>query len=357
MSNYSQMSTKKLNKLMADANTPEEIKLEVQKVLDERASVAETAMSQGPVAETQVAEAPVAETQVAGVPETAEAPVAKKAKMTDEELDELVAKLRATVVNHKCEVVPFNTAEWVTGVIVSVIPEKRSSKAMLAIKTDDGRRIVKLPDSPLLKILDEVVEVPKKVRSNKKLVLDENGNPIPGQTKEWSEQEIEAAIQEVIENVGKMVSFPEAGRYGEVEEGAETLTGRIVSLVPNKRNFNILYRIEVPAENNTVRIVHKTAGNALLQISDSLDEDGKKLNDAYKERRYNKEVKAALTPKEVFEAAEASFNKAKETFEKAEANFKRRQEAYEVAKAAYEDSLNAPEANEAPEATEANDLM
>ena len=48
-----------------------------------------------------------------------------------------------------------------------MIEEKRSNKVLYAIKTDDGRRIIKVHDSNLVRILDEVVEPEKKARARK----------------------------------------------------------------------------------------------------------------------------------------------------------------------------------------------
>ena len=86
--------------------------------------------------------------------------------MTDEERHVLAEELKKNV-NHRCQAVPFNTAEWVDGYIAGVIEEKRSNKVLYAIKTDDGRRIVKVYDSNLVHILDEVVEPEKKARVRK----------------------------------------------------------------------------------------------------------------------------------------------------------------------------------------------
>lgn len=348
MANFKQMSTKKLNSLLADVNTSVEDKAAIEEVLKTRNAV--SAGAEAPALSAEEAEA-IAKAEGEAAPAKAK-PATKKAenKMTDEERTALAEKLRAEAVNHRCEVVPFNSLEWVPGVVASIIEEKRTNKVMFAVKTDDGRRIIKSHDSQLIKILDEVVEIAKKVRSNKKTQLDENGNPIEGSTMaEWTEEAIEEAVKEVIGNVGKTISYPEAGAYGEVVEGAPIVTGRIVSLVPNKRQQTILYRIELdqPNEDGSKKYAHKVTTNENLKIAETLDEAGQKINDSFTARRY-KEVapKVAMTPEEAFKTAEASLNKAKEAVAKAQATLEKRQAAYDEAKAAYEASLKENESTQ-----------
>ena len=335
---FNQMSSKKLNAMLEDVNVSAEDKAAIQEVLNTRSAV-----SAGADGLTDEEKAAITDAEGQNATPATEKP-AKAAKMTDEERAELAEKLRAEAVNHRCEVVPFNSLEWVPGVVAAIIEEKRTNKVMFAIKTDDGRRIVKAYDSPLIKVLDEVVETAKKVRSNKKSQLDENGNPIVGQTMpEWTDEAIEEAVKEVIGNVGKTVSFPEAGAYGEVAEGAPIVSGRIVSLVPNKRQQTILYRIELDevGEDGAKKYAHKVTTNGALVIAEALDEVGKDINDKFTARRYKEATpKVVMTPEEAFKAAEASLNKAKENLEKAQLTHDRRLAAYNEAKKAYEASLN-----------------
>ena len=342
------MSNKKLNALLNNESTSAEDKAAIQEVLNTR-SIATPASDSVPAhitSELTPEEQAAIDAAECGVARKNEEKSAKASanKMTDEECDALAEKLRAETVNHRCEVVPFNSLEWVPGVIVSVIKEKRTNKVMFAIKTDDGRRIIKVHDSQLIRILDEVVEPAKKVRSNKKTTLDENGNPIPGNTAEdWSDEAIEEAVKEVIANVGKTISYPEAGAYGEVAENAPTVSGRIVSLVPNKRQQTILYRIELDQTEEEVaakaakKYAHKVTTNEALVIADELDEVGQKINDGFVARRYKENTpKVKMTPEEAYKAAEASLNKAKEALAKAKATLEKRQAAFDEAKAAFE---------------------
>lgn len=342
--NFSTMSSKKLNSLLETAT--DEDKALIQEVLNKRASVA------APAVEPEATEAAASKdiTPEAKVVET------KPNGITDEELAALAEELRATVVNHRCEVVPFNTIEWVPGTITGIIVEKRNNKIMYAVKTDDGRRIIKAYGSPLLRILDETVEPAKRVRSNKAKQLDENGNPIEATATPWTGEEIEEAVKEVIGNVGKTISYPKTGALG-VEVDGETEFGRIVSLVPNKRTKSILYRILVdqPEGVTEKKYAHKAASNDKLVIAEELDEVGKEINDKFVERRYREVVeKPSITPEEAFKAAEASLNKAKEQLERQKALVEKREATYNAAKLAYENSLIANEipaegTDEAPE--------
>lgn len=343
------MSTKKLNSLLETAN--DEDKAFIQEVLNKRAGAvaapaAEPETAATPEAAEQTVEAEQKELENAEAVATAKAP-----KMTNEERHALAEELRATALSHRCEVVPFNCVEWVPGTIVGVIEEKRSNKVMFAVKADDGRRIVKVHDSNLIRILDETVEPAKRGRSNKATQLDENGNPVATNNEPWLDEEIEEAVKAVIDNVGKTISYPKTGALG-VEVEGKTETGRIVSLVPNKRQKSILYRIEIdqPEGVTEKKYAHKVTSNESLVLAEELDEAGQKINEAFKARHYKKTVEvASLTPEEAFKAAEASLNKAKEQFEKAKATLEKREEAYAKAKEAYEATLITGEAAPAPE--------
>lgn len=357
---FSSMSNKKLNSLLETAN--DEDKALIQKELNKRASA-----TAAPTTEPEVGSPSNPDVEVAPVTEdeqkvldnaevNAEAQ-AKAAKMTDEERHELAEKLRTETLNHRCEVVPFNTIEWVLGTIVGIIEEKRSNKVMYAVRTDDGRRIVKAYGSNLLRILDETVEPAKRGRSNKATQLDENGNPVNTTTADWTDEEIEEAIKAVISNVGKTISYPKTGALG-VEVEGETETGRIVSLVPNKRQKTILYRIEVDQLEGVTekKYAHKVTSNESLVLAEELDEAGKAINEKFTVRRYKEVAEAAaLTPEEAFKTAEASLNKAKEQLERQKMTVAKREEAYLKAKEAYEASL-ANDGIASAEAPEIDDL-
>lgn len=338
--NFKQMSTKKLNALLETASEDE--KKEILEVLNTRNAASAGAGAGAPAKEELSEEekaaiaAAEADSNAANKPEN-EAPKKEKApKMTDEERAALAEKLRVEAVDHKCQVVPFNSIEWVDGVVISIIEEKRTNKVMFAVKTDDGRRVVKSHDSQLIKILDETVERAKRTRGSHK----SEGGEVSEEP--WTDEDIEAAVKEVISNVGKTVSYPEAGAYGQIAENAATITGRIVSLVPSKRSKSILYRIELDQEDEKApkKYAHKVSTLDSLQIAEEFDEVGQKINEAFTARRYKEptEAKPAKNEKEAFEYATEMLEKAKLQLEKAqqlvekrEANLAKAKDAYEAA--------------------------
>lgn len=362
--NFAQMSTKKLNALLETASDEE--KAQIQEVLNKR-NAASAGAAQAPASEELSAEEQAAIAAVeAENGKTAEPqkPAKEKApKLTDEERAELAEKLRAEAVDHKCQVVPFNSIEWVDGVIVSVIEDKRTNKVMFAVKTDDGRRVVKAHDSQLIKILEETVERAKRTRGAKS-ENEEDNTP-------WTVEEIEEAVKEVIGNVGKTVSYPEAGAYGQIAENAATVTGRIISLVPAKRSKTILYRIELDQEDPEAakKYAHKVSTLDTLQIAEELDEVGQKINEAFTTRRYKEptEPKAKMNEKQTLDfvtdrlaKAKAQLEKQQALVEKYEASLAAAQEAYDAAIAegkTFDEPAESAEEPEAKEGADVSDLM
>ena len=342
--NFKQMSTKKLNALMETAS--EEDKALIQEVLDTRAAANLGAESPELSEEEKAAIAAAENESGVNKPEEKKAIAnPKKEKLTDEEREALANKLRAEAVNHKCRVVPFNSIEWVDGVIVSIIEEKRSNKVLFAVKTDDGRRLVKAHDSNLIEVLDETVERAKRTRGSHTPKVDADGNPIEADDTPWTDEEIEEAVKEVIDNVGKTVKFPEAGAYGQVAENAAILTGRIVSLVPAKRTKTILYRIDVDqpdAEEGTPKkYAHKVSTLDSLEIAEELDEIGQAINDKFRARRYGEpsSTKEKMNKKQRFDYATNNLAKAKAALEKQQALVEKREKELEAARAAYEEAI------------------
>lgn len=290
--NYKQLSTRKLNSLLI-ATKDEAEKAKIQEVLDARNQVSTAKPDVLNTGNDELSPEEQAAIDAAtkndsdensGTKTAARTP---KVKMTEDERIALAEKLRTECVNHKCQVVPFNSIQWVDGVIASIIEEKRTNKVLYAVKTEDGRRIVKAYGSELIKIFDEVVEPEKKAfrRSNKE------------EKPEWTPEEIEAAVNELIPNVGKLVSFAETGALGKEIENAKTLTGRIISLVPNKRNQTVLYRIELNSEDADApkKYAHKVSTCKTLAIEEALDEEGQKINDAFVKRRSSEKNTSGYT--------------------------------------------------------------
>ena len=324
--NYAQMPTKKLNALL-ETVTDESEKAAIEKVLAKRGQLApgdNAPATVNPNAELSAEEQAAIDAANGTDADASEkqAATAKKVKVkpTDEERAALAAKLREEAVGHKCQVVPFNSIEWVNGVIVAIVEEKRTNKCLYAVKADDGRRIVKAYGSELIKISDEVVELTRTPRGGKS-----SKEELP----EWTHEEIEKAVQEVIGNVGKQISYVETGALGAEIENAPTILGRIISLVPNKRNHTILYRIEIqPAddapEGTPKKYAHKVTTNDKLAIAEELDDEGKKINEAFIARRNGeRKTPTAKTPEEALAIAEQQLKKAEEHKAKAEASIEK----------------------------------
>ena len=360
---FAQMTTKKLNALMATAS--DEDKKAIEAVLAAREQ------AQAPKAVEETAEAPAEapaaeETAIKAAEENgSKATQEKKQKMTDEERHTLAEELKKNV-NHRCQAVPFNTAEWVDGYIVGVIEEKRSNNVLYAIKTDGGRRIVKVHDSNLLRIFDEVVELEKKVRTRK--AKDGNTEKV-----EWTPEAIATAVNEVIGNVGKAVKF-EKYRTTDPETGEEKIEyneGRIVAIVPDKRAQRLFYRISVPApiEGNPLatKIMHKVI-TADLEIAEAFDAEGEELNKKYCERRKAAAARIPLTPQDRFVKCEEALKKAEEKLQKATEELEAKKQQLEEARKELDEWLAgqggrpaealAEETTEAPaEATEETDPL
>lgn len=369
---FSQMTTKKLNALLATAS--DEDKKAIEAVLAAREQAQAPAAPAAPEAtaeETPAAPASEEETQLSPEEEAAikaaeengglnplynssKATQEKKPKMTDEERHALAEELKKNV-NHRCQAVPFNTAEWVDGYIAGVIEEKRSNKVLYAIKTDDGRRIIKVHDSNLVRILDEVVESEKKARARK--AKD------PADKVEWTPEAIAEEVNEVIGNVGKTIEFEKYRTTDENgEEHIEMVVGRIVAIVPDRRAQRLLYRISVPApiEGNPLatKTMHKIVKAEGIKIVEEFDEEGAQLNAKYLERREAAATRTPLTPQDRVIRCEENVKKAEEKLQKAQEELEAKKKQLEDAKKELDEYL-AGQANgetaEAPAETTAEE--
>ena len=326
---FLQMTTKKLNALLATAS--DEDKKAIEAVLAAREQAQAPAAPAAPEATAEETPANEEETQLSLEEEAAikaaeengglnplyngsKATQEKKPKMTDEDRHALAEELKKNV-NHRCQAVPFNTVEWVDGYIAGVIEEKRSNRVLYAIKTDDGRRIVKVHDSNLVRILDEVVEPEKKIRARK--AKD------PVDKIEWTPEVIAEEVNEVIGNVGKTVEFEKYRTTDENgEEHIEMVVGRIVTIVPDKRAQRLLYRISVPTpiEGNPLatKTMHKVVKAEGLKIAEEFDEEGAQLNAKYLERREASAIRNPLTAQDRVIRCEENVKRAEEKLQKAQ---------------------------------------
>lgn len=342
--NFSQMTTKKLNALLATASDEDKKAIEAVLAAREQAQALVSGETQSEVAnsvqEFEDTENPLTPEEEAAIKAAEEngginpmsnsskATQEKKPKMTDEDRHALAEELKKNI-NHRCQAVPFNTIEWVDGYIAGVIEEKRSNKILYAIKTDDGRRIVKVHDSNLVRILDEVVEPEKKARARK--AKD------PADKVEWTPEAIAEEINEVIGNVGKTVEFEKYRTTDENgEEHIEMVVGRIVAIVPDKRAQRLLYRISVPApiEGNPLatKTMHKVANADGIKIAEEFDEEGMQLNAKYLDRREAAATRSPLTPQDRVIRCEENMKKAEEKLQKAQEELEAKKKHLEDAK-------------------------
>lgn len=367
--NFLQMTTKKLNALLATAS--DEDKKAIEAILAAREQAQAPADPAAPEATAEETPASEEETQLSSEEEAAikaaeengglnpfyngsKATQEKKPKMTDEDRHALAEELKKNV-NHRCQAVPFNTVEWVDGYIAGVIEEKRSNRVLYAIRTDDGRRIIKVYDSNLVRILDEVVELKKKVRARK--AKD------PADKVEWTPEVIAEEVNEVIGNVGKMVEFE---RYRTIDENGEEhiemAVGRIVAIVPDKRAQRLLYRISVPTpiEGNPLatKTMHRIVKAEGIKIAEEFDKEGAQLNAKYLKRREVAAIHAPFTLQDRVIHCEEKVKKAEEKLQKVQEELETKKKQLEDAKKELDEYL-AGQANgetaEAPAETTAEE--
>ena len=322
---FNQMTTKKLNALLATASNEDKVAIEAVLAARKQAQISEATEEEAAI---KAAEENGGLNPLYNGSKTAQEK--KKLKMTNEECHALAEELKANI-NHRCQVVPFNTVEWVGGYIAGVIEEKRSNKVLYAIKTDDGRRIVKVYDSNLLKVLDEVIVPEKRARVRKTKNTDV-------EKVEWTPEVIAEEINKVIGNVGKAAEIEKYRGIDENgEEHIETISGRIVAIVPEKRTQHLLYRIIVPAptENDptATKIMHKVVTAEGLQIAEEFDAEGQELNTKYRNRREAIAARSSLTPQDRVIYCEENLKKAEEKLQKATKELETKKKQLEEAKA------------------------
>ena len=341
---FLQMTTKKLNALLTIASDEDKKAIEAVLAAREQTQVSVSGETQSEVAnsvqEFEDTENPLTPEEEAAIKAAEEngginpmsnsskATQEKKPKMTDEDRHALAEELKKNV-NHRCQAVPFNTIEWVDGYIAGVVEEKRSNKVLYAIKTDDGRRIIKVHDSNLVRILDEVVEPEKKVRARK--AKD------PVDKIKWTPEVIAEEVNEVIGNVGKTVEFEKYRTTDENgEEHIEMVIGRIVAIMPDKRAQRLLYRISVPApiEGNPLatKTMYRVVKAEDIKIAEEFDEEGAQLNAKYLERREAAATRTPLTPQNRVIRCEENVKKAEEKLQKAQEELEAKKKQLEDAK-------------------------
>lgn len=340
---FSQMSTKKLQTLIATAS--DEDKKAIQEVLDARMQVAaqpaQEAQATGPKVVEIEPETPLSpeEEEAIARAEAAQANAAttgtkKRAKVSSEELAALVGQCKANVM-HKCQVVPSGMLEWVEGYIAGVIKDERSQRVMYRIKTVDGKQAIKVHDSNMLRIFDEIAEKPATVAAKRAV-----------KTKEpMTEEQIQETAAEARKQIGKTVKFKPFG-------SDEELNGRIMGLMVDRRGPSFLYRVnyEVLDEEGkpVVKSVHKAYNSTGLVIAEEFDEVGLAINN----KQYSKsEPKEPKGPKEIKNVDE-QIAKVQKQLEKAETKIKNLKAKLEKLQALKAQGVTATPEAEVEETTE-----
>ena len=218
-------------------------------------------------------------------------------------------------IGHKCEVVPFNSLEWLTGIITGVVREKRANKFFYTIQLNNGKRIVKVCSSSHLKISDEIVNyIPKRQRKSKAV--------------KWTDETMKQEIERCGANVGKIIKWK---KY-DTEDGTEYNTGRIIGITPDKRASVVLYRVAVTID-NVEKVIHKSANNNLISIEDDFDKAGLEISNRYRARYERAVQRESTTPEMRVLEAEEALKKAEELLKKAEERVETMRVALEKAKA------------------------
>ena len=324
---FNQMTTKKLVALMATAS--DEDKAAIQEVLDAREQAAATDNEDEALTPEQ--EAAIAEAEKNGginpMYNGSKSTQEKKPKLSNEELHELSESLRGNI-GHRCQVVPFGTIEWTDGYIAGIMEEKRSGKILYAIKLEDGRRIVKVHDSNLLKVLEETVEIHRAPRTRAEKL-------------ERTPEMAAAEFNEALSNVGKPVMV------GDIK-------GRIVLILDEKRAQKVFYRIEIPApteENpNATKITHKVVGSSAV-VLEEFDAEGTELNTKYRERLAGAKSRKSITPQDRVILCEENVKKLEEKLQKVMAELETKKQQLEDAKSELQSYL-ATQAEPTSEETE-----
>lgn len=331
---FAQMSTKKLNALLETAS--EEDAVAIKAILESRnAQQAGTQASEGAELSEEEKQA-IEAAEKAAAPEKTESTDEEKKKggrkaspkMSEEELLE-AEKLAKENVGHRCSVLLPGTAIRVDGTILTTLKDKRAMQVYYQIETDaiddmESRKIYKKYGSEEITVLDEVVELKKKPASKARVAKAKMD------AGEW-EAEAEAIKEVAGANVGKTVQLD------------ENTTGRIVSLLNDKRSGGMYYRIEFEDELGVKKVCHKVINYTKTEdgtitlaelegLAEELDEKGQEMNQAFQERKA-REPRKMLTPEEKVLAAEEAVKKAEASLVKAQETLESRKTALATAKA------------------------
>lgn len=278
--NYNTISTKKLQALRASESNPENVAA-IDAVLESRGIK--------PVI------APSAE-------DASEAPAEQTPEQKEAAIKALAEECRKNI-NKRCQAVPYNSAEWIDGVIAGVQTDLKAGRVVYAILLSDGRRIAKVHNSPLVKISEEIDEAfAKRPRGGNR-----SAQPKESMTDEKKE-ELRLQYQE---NVGR-------------EYATDTESGTITGLQFNPKTSNWQYTTERTVTNDmgdSVKVKgFKSCRLEGLQLSEERNEE---LYSKYINRRPGGFARKPMTVEQLEKAVaakEAELARLKERLEAAKVN-------------------------------------
>jgi hypothetical protein len=234
--NYAKMSQKSLLALLGNNETTEEEKAAIQEVLDARAQEAAGISQETPtVVEVDADDAEPSEDET-------------KAKEAQVAARQAVVDGMREMIGHKAQVVPFNTATWVTGVVTGVLDDQRAKNPLWIVKDlESGKIIRKAFGSDLIKVSEtEKVAIPKNVRSQKGV--------------EYTEKQIMEQLADAYQQIGKYAEIVEFNN-----KDGEVTKALIIGAMHEKRSNRVMYRMRSEVTGKTI---HKVYGNGIKVLEE-----------------------------------------------------------------------------------------
>ena len=234
--NYAKMSSKSLVALLGNDETTEEERAAIQEVLDARDSQKTASVNQETptVVEVDADETEPSEDEV----KAKEAQVAARQAIVDGMRE---------MVGHKAQVVPFNTATWVEGVVTGVLDDQRAKNPLWIVKDlESGKIIRKAFGSDLIKVSEtEKIAITKNVRAQKGA--------------EYSEKEIMEQLADAYQQIGKFAEISEfSAKDGEMTKAL------IIGAMHEKRSNRVMYRLR----KEDGKTIHKVYGNGVKVLEE-----------------------------------------------------------------------------------------
>lgn len=219
----------------------------------------------------QVAEQPITETPAAPVAEQPTETTEQKAAREQREATLAEAK---KLVGHKAEYVPAEDYEFHPAVVVGAVIDNKGN-VLVALRTEDGKRVTKKFGSKLLRVSEEMA--PQSVRTR-------------------SKKERTAITQEVIDQHRELVGFPCK---------LDSMDGRVRGVQVDKRTAQIYLTIHLV--DGTKR--HTKIDNKNLEMMEA-DSETEEIRNAYTELLAQRAAGKKSSPANQIQAHGAGFVKA-----------------------------------------------